>query len=74
MNKKEYRYLKDIYSDSEITETIKKPSIIHYAGHPGKPWRMKHPYEDYKNYINSLPKALRKFTFRDLRKRFFNKV
>ena len=45
----EYSFLKDIYS-------------IHYAGKPGKPWRMKKPYIDYQEYINKIPKKLKKYT------------
>lgn len=70
----EYEYLKDVYSDEEIFQAKSKPAIIHYAGKPGKPWRMKRPYEDYKVIINNLPKALQKYTFRDLRKKIFSEV
>ena len=34
--------------------------MIHYAGKPGKPWRMKNPYPDYKEYMDNLPKGLKK--------------
>ncbi len=73
-NVKDYEYLKGVYSDKVIEEAIKNPAIIHYAGKPGKPWRMKHPYEDYKHYIEKLPPKLKKYTIRDIRKRLFNKV
>lgn len=71
---KEYAYLKEVYSDEEIQEAKKSPAIIHYAGKPGKPWRMKNPYADYLKIINSLPKKLQKYTFRDIRKKIFSKV
>ena len=43
----EYEYLKHVYTDTEIYEVVTAPTIIHYAGKPGKPWRMKNPYPDY---------------------------
>lgn len=69
-----YKYLKDVYSYEELSEAKKHPAIIHYAGTPGKPWRRKYIPEDYKEYMNKIPKSLKKFTFRDLRKRLFSKV
>ena len=71
---KEYEYLKFIYKDNEIQEAKNNIVILHYAGYPGKPWRMKKPYSDYQKYINELPKELKKFTIRDLRKKVFNKI
>lgn len=73
-DKSEYRYLKGVYSDEEIEQSKANTVIIHYGGEPGKPWRLKHPYSDYKDYIDSLPKNLRIYTFRDLRKRLFSEV
>lgn len=73
-NSKDYQYLKNVYSSEELINAKKHPAIIHYAGKPGKPWRMKHPYGDYQEYINKLPKELRHYTARDLRKKLFNKV
>lgn len=70
----EYRYLKNVYSDTEIKDAKEHPAIIHYAGKPGKPWRMKNPYPDYKEYMDKLPKELKQFTFRDIRKKLFSKV
>lgn len=70
---KEYEYLKFVYENDEIQEAKNNTVILHYAGYPGKPWRMKKPYLDYQKYINELPKALKKFTVRDLRKKIFNK-
>lgn len=70
----DYGYLKNIYSDKELCESKSKPAIIHYAGNPGKPWRMRKPYGDYKVYLEKLPKALKFYTFRDVRKKLFSKV
>jgi lipopolysaccharide biosynthesis glycosyltransferase len=73
-SQKDYEYLKGVYTDEELLCAKKSPAIIHYAGKLGKPWRMKHPYEDYKEVMDKLPKSLKKYTFRDLRKKLFNKV
>ena len=70
---KEYEYLKFVYNDEEIKNAKNNTIIIHYAGYPGKPWRMKKPYSDYQKYIDELPKELKKYTFRDLRKKIFSK-
>lgn len=70
---KEYSYLNKVYSDEEIQNSIKNVIIVHYAGKMGKPWRMKNPYPDYSEYINKLPKELRQYTFRDIRKKLFNR-
>ena len=70
----EYEYLKHVYTDTEILEVVTAPTIIHYAGKPGKPWRMKNPYPDYKEYMDKLSPSLKKFTLRDIRKRLFSKV
>ena len=72
--KSEYQYLKCVYSDEAIETSKKNTVIVHYGGKPGKPWRLKKPYPDYKEYIGKLPDGLRKYTFRDLRKRLFSKV
>ena len=69
----EYEFLKGIYTVEELQDAKENTVLIHYAGKMGKPWRMKNPYEDYKKYINELPKELKKYTFRDIRKRFFGK-
>lgn len=70
----EYKMLSKIYSDEILMDARNNPAIIHYAGKPGKPWRMKHPYDNYKLYMELIPKALKISSFRDIRKRFFNKV
>ena len=72
-NSTDWKYLQKVYTINDIKEAKKNPAIVHYAGKIGKPWRMKKPYEDYQEYIDNLPKELRKYTFRDLRKRIFNK-
>ena len=71
-NNAEYQFLKSVYSDEEIENSKRNTIIIHYGGKLGKPWRMKRPYADYQEYIDKLPKALRRYTFRDLRKKFFS--
>lgn len=71
---REYDFLSEIYSDKDLIEAIKNPMIIHYAGQLGKPWRRKKPPSYYSKTIEKIPKKLRKYTFRDLRKRFFSKI
>lgn len=71
---KDWKYLKDVYTINEINEAIKNPTIIHFAGELGKPWRRKKPPKYYKEYMDNLEKELRKYTFRDFRKKLFNKV
>jgi hypothetical protein len=46
----EYSHLKEIYSDAEFSDAKTDPAIVHYAGKPGKPWRLKNPPAD-KNRI-----------------------
>ena len=70
---KEYAYIKDIYTDKELTEAKNNPILVHYAGKMGKPWRMNKPYGDYKTYMDNLPKELKQMTLRDIRKKLFNK-
>ena len=70
----EYQYLKNVYPDDKIEESKKNTTIVHYGGKPGKPWRLKTPYKDYQEYIEKLPKSLRIYTFRDIRKKLFSKV
>lgn len=69
----EYQYLKEIYADELIEKSKGNTIIVHYGGAPGKPWRLKQPYKDYKKVIDELPKELKKYTFRDIRKRIFSK-
>ncbi|OIN83451.1 glycosyltransferase family 8 protein [Francisella sp. TX07-6608] len=69
----EYIFLKEIYSDDELLDAKNNPAIIHYAGSPGKPWRMKRPYKNYLEYISKIPKELRKYTFRDIKKKLLSK-
>lgn len=70
----DYAYLKNVYSDTELLDAKKNPAIIHYAGELGKPWHRKKYPEYYERVVKALPKALRTYTFRDLRKRFFSKI
>lgn len=70
----EYSFLNKIYSVEDLENAKKNVIFVHYAGKPGKPWRMKHPYDDYKIYLDSIPKSLKQYTFRDLRKMFFSKI
>lgn len=69
----EYSFLKGVFSDEELEQSKKDVVFVHYAGKMGKPWRMKHPYQDYKECMNTIPKNLKKYTFRDIRKMLFNK-
>jgi len=71
---REYPAMSSVYSDDEILDGYKNAVIIHYAGRPGKPWHFKKPYDDYKEYMQKLPKNLRIVTFRDFRKKLFSKV
>ena len=70
----EYKFLKNVYSDDTLKHEVKNVITLHYAGNPGKPWRRKYIPEDYKAFIERIPKTLKKYTFRDLRKRLFSKV
>lgn len=70
----EYSFLKNVYSTEELKEEKSKTIMLHYAGKPGKPWRLKHIPDDYKEYMDIIPKSLRRYTFRDLRKRLMSKV
>ncbi len=62
---RDYEFLKKVYTDEELAC---EPAIIHYAGALGKPWRRKNPPEYYKQCTCNIPKKLRRYTFRDLRK------
>ncbi len=70
----EYIHLQKVYSDDELQAAKSFPVIVHYAGKPGKPWRLKHPPADYRKYMDELPEGLKKYTFRDFRKRLFSKI
>ena len=69
----EYAFLQGVYSDDELLAAKAGTVMIHYAGRMGKPWRMKNPYPDYQAYLDKLPAELKRFTFRDWRKKLFNK-
>lgn len=74
-NSAEYNFIKHVYSDEEIEKEKANTVMLHYAGKPGKPWRLKHVPQDYKEYMDKkIPKSLRRFTFRDFRKKLFSKV
>ena len=68
-----YEYLSKFYTKQDFELAKNCPIIIHYAGELGKPWRRKNPPEYYKETIKRLPKELVKYTFRDIRKKFFSK-
>ena len=71
---KDYKYLSKIYTEKDFIDARTNPAIIHYAGELGKPWRRKKAPQDYKEYMDKIPKKLKKYTFRDLRKRLFSKI
>ena len=68
----EYKVLSSLYSDKELYSAAQKPIIIHYAGKMGKPWQRKWVPNYYQEYIDKLPKVLKKYTFRDIRKKIFS--
>lgn len=70
---KDYKYLEKIYSKEEFLNAKQSPVIIHYAGELGKPWHRKKMPKYYEECSNTIPKELRIFTLRDLRKRFWGK-
>ena len=61
-------------TDEELKKEVKNVVMLHYAGKPGKPWRRKFVPKDYQEFINKIPKSLRRYTFRDFRKKLFSKV
>ena len=70
----EYSFLKNVYTDDELLKEKAETVMLHYAGKMGKPWRRKNIPSDYKEYMDKIPKSLRRFTFRDIRKRLFRKI
>lgn len=70
----EHEFLKNVYSDEELKKEVENVVMLHYAGKPGKPWRRKFVPKDYQEFINKIPKSLRRYTFRDFRKKLFSKV
>ena len=70
---REYEYIKNVQTDEQLKQAKENPILIHYAGKAGKPWRMKKPYPDYKQFMDKLPKELKQTTLRDIRKKLFNK-
>ncbi len=71
---RDYKYIGKVHTDKQLLDGKHHPIIVHYAGQLGKPWRRKRPPEYYLEYMNSIPKKLRRFTLRDIRKRFFSKI
>lgn len=69
---KDYGYLSTAYSDAELEAARTNPAIIHYAGPRGKPWQRQQVPAYYRDVVNRLPKALRKQTFRDWRKKWLS--
>ena len=70
----EYSFLKNVYSDENLLHEKENTVMLHYAGAPGKPCRFKKVPEDYKQYLEKIPKKLKKYTFRDIRKRLLSKI
>lgn len=70
----EYNFVKNVYDIETLKKEVEEVVMLHYAGNPGKPWRRKKVPEDYLVYINKIPKKLKRYTFRDFRKRLFSKV
>ena len=70
----EYSFLKHVYTDEELLKEKAETVMLHYAGKMGKPWRRKNIPADYREYMDKIPKSLRRFTFRDIRKRLFSKI
>ena len=71
---KDWCFLKNVYTKQELEDAKENPAIVHYAGVLGKPWHRKQPPKEYQKYINSIPKKLRRKTFRDWRKILFSKI
>ena len=70
----EYKAFKTLRSINELKEVINNPIIIHYAGKLGKPWQRKWVPDYYQEYIDKIPKCLRKYTLRDIRKKITTKT
>lgn len=70
----EYSFLKNVYTDEDLLNEKANTVMLHYAGKQGKPWRRKHVPEDYQKCLDTIPKSLKRYTFRDLRKKLFNKI
>ncbi len=71
---KDWSFLKGVYTKEELECAKNNPTIVHYAGVLGKPWHRKKPPQEYQKYIDSIPKKLRRKTFRDWRKTLFSKI
>jgi len=64
----EFPWLSKAYKYSDLEKAKIKPTIIHYAGKLGKPWRRINVPYYYRQYLEDVPRALNKRTFRDMRK------
>ena len=51
----EYKFLKNVFSDNDLSLAIKHPAIIHYAGSIVKMWRKINPQPDYMAFIRQSP-------------------
>ncbi len=65
---KDYAYIKSVYSNDEMLFAKNNPHIIHYAGELGKPWQRPQMPAYYKKCAQTIPPALYRRTFRDIRK------
>jgi lipopolysaccharide biosynthesis glycosyltransferase len=69
----DYAYLKTVYSKAELERARDDPAIIHYAGRRGKPWQRQHTPAYYRDVENGLPNVLRRFNFRNFRKKWLSR-
>ena len=69
----DYAYLKTVYSKAELERARDDPAIIHYAGRRGKPWQRQHTPAYYRDVENALPNVLRRFNFRNFRKKWLSR-
>lgn len=53
----EFKFLRNVYSDEELSQASKFPKIIHYAGGKVKMWKKIKPDNEYLTYILSAPFA-----------------
>ncbi|MGR3803964.1 glycosyltransferase family 8 protein [Marinibacterium profundimaris] len=67
---RDWEYLKSVYSRAELEAAREDPAIVHFAGRRGKPWQRRVVPAYYREVVARLPRALRRQTFRDWRKRW----
>lgn len=65
---RDYGYIKSVYTRDEMLWAKNSPHIIHYAGELGKPWQRPSMPAYYGECVKTIPRALRRRTFRDIRK------